>query len=120
VRGTIEPGASLEGAVPVGGMIFVSARQALPDGGGGPLLAATRLTYDRWPLAFELGAADVLLADRVLAGELHLDAWYDQDGDACTAEVGDLEGEARATVPADGVRITLSVVRAVPGSRCGR
>jgi hypothetical protein len=73
------------------GVLFVIARSA----GGGPPLAVKRLPIGPFPLAFEIGPADVMIAGRPFAGPITLSARIDRDGNPLTRDPGD----AGATLP---------------------
>ncbi len=73
------------------GVLFVIARSA----GGGPPLAVKRLPIGPFPLAFEIGPADVMIAGRAFAGPIALSARIDRDGNPLTRDPGD----AIATLP---------------------
>jgi hypothetical protein len=97
------------------GVLFVIARSA----GGGPPLAVKRLPIGPFPLEFEIGPADVMMAGRPFAGSIALSARVDRDGDPLTRDPGD----ATATLPAaiepgaSGVELLLRVPE--PGASGG-
>jgi hypothetical protein len=74
------------------GVLFVIARSE----GGGPPLAVKRLPIGPFPLAFEIGPADVMIAGRPFSGPITLSARVDRDGNPMTRDPGD----ALATLPA--------------------
>lgn len=112
VRGSLNLADSVKAKVPAGGTIFLIARQLLPTGGPGPVLAAKRLTVGEWPQSFELSSNDVMLAGTSLQGKVVLGARVDQDGDAMTKQVGDVEGISKPVdVPANGVVVLLDKLR---------
>ena len=79
-----------EGAVvPASGVVFVIARPQA----GGPPLAVKRLTPAGFPLRFEIGAADAMIAGRPFAGPMRLTARIDADGDPLTRSPADVAGE---------------------------
>jgi cytochrome c-type biogenesis protein CcmH len=104
VRGRVElaPGA----ASPAAGqaILFVIARR-----GSGPPIAVKRIQAPVFPLDFEIGADDRMIATVAFAGPLELAARLDGDGNASTRSPGDLQGVASATVEpgAEGVTIVL-------------
>jgi hypothetical protein len=78
----------------------------------GPPLAVQRYTVGAWPMPFELTQDNVMLSGTKLQGKVVLTARVDQDGDAMTKQVGDIEGvSAPVTVPAQGVELVLDQVR---------
>ncbi|MEX2205311.1 MAG: hypothetical protein WEF50_03680 [Myxococcota bacterium] len=75
-----------EGVAPGGeGVLFVIAR----SGGGGPPLAVKRLPIGPFPLAFEIGPADVMIAGRPWSSPISLSARIDRDGNPMTRDPGD-------------------------------
>lgn len=89
-------------------VLFVIAR----TGAAGPPLAVKRIPSPSFPLAFEVGPGDRMIASRPFAGELTLTARLDGDGNAISRQPGDLEGEAPGTVEpgASGVEIVLDEI----------
>jgi hypothetical protein len=72
------------------GVLFVIARSA----GGGPPLAAKRLQPGPFPLRFEIGPADAMLAERPFIGPILLSARVDFDGDPLTRSPEDWTASA--------------------------
>jgi len=108
IRGSVIAG---EGVAPGGeGVLFVIARSA----GGGPPLAVKRLPVGPFPLAFELGPADVMMAGRPFAGPISLTARVDRDGDPLTRAPDEPTAELAAPVEpgAEGVELRLQVPKA--------
>jgi hypothetical protein len=116
VRGSLQLADNVKAKVPAGGTIFLIARSVLPTGGPGPVLAAKRLTVGVWPQPFELSESDVMLAGSSLQGKVVLGARVDQDGDAMTKQVGDVEGISKPVdVPAKDVVVLLDKIRTEAG-----
>lgn len=67
------------------GVLFVIARSSA----GGPPLAVKRLPVGPFPLAFEIGASDVMIAGRPWSGPITLSARIDRDGNPMTRDPGD-------------------------------
>ncbi len=114
IRGVIAAG---EGVEPGGtGVLFLIARSSSSSGGGGPPLAAKRLPLGPFPLAFEIGPADVMVPGRAFAGPITLSARVDRDGNASTREPGEPHAELPAPVQpgSDGVQLTLRVDAPAP------
>ena len=112
IRGSLNLADNVKAKVPTGGTIFLIARQLSPTGGAGPVLAAKRLTVGAWPQPFELSANDVMISGTSLKGKVVLGARVDQDGDAMTKQVGDVEGISTPfEVPANGVVVLLDRLR---------
>lgn len=103
IRGSVVLG---EGVAPSGeGVLFVIARNAA----GGPPLAVKRLPVGPFPLAFELGPADVMIAGRPFAGPITLTARVDRDGDPLTRTSDEPIAALAAPVEpgAEGVELRL-------------
>ncbi len=83
-----------EGARAGAGVLYVIARGP----GGGPPLAVKRLPVGNFPVEFELGPADVMIAGRPFAGPIQLSARVDRDGNPMTREPGELSGEVAGTL----------------------
>jgi hypothetical protein len=105
IHGTLRLAAELEGAQPSGAVVFLIARTA----GAGPPLAVKRIEAPRFPLDFEIGPADRMLATMPFAGAIQLSARLDSDGNATSRTPGDLMGVAHQPVApgASGVEIVL-------------
>ena len=89
------------------GVLFLIAR----SGGGGPPLAVKRLAVGPFPLAFEIGPADVMIQGRAFAGPITLSARVDRDGNAMTREAGEPHAELPAPVEpgSEGVELRLQI-----------
>jgi hypothetical protein len=105
IRGTLRLASELEGAQPSGAVLFLIARTAE----AGPPLAVKRIEAPRFPLDFEIGPADRMLASVPFAGAMQLSARLDADGNATSRTPGDLMGIAGQAVSpgASGVEIVL-------------
>lgn len=103
IRGTVSLAAGVE--APGQGVLFVIARTP----GGGPPLAVKRLPVSSFPLAFELGPADVMLRGRPFQGPILLTARIDRDGNPLTREAGELVAELPQPLEpgATGARLVL-------------
>ena len=107
LSGEIDVAPALAAEVKPGDAIFIVARSL--DAAGTPsksALAVARVQVTKLPVAFRITAAD-LMASGSLAGPVAVTARLDRDGDALSRNPGDLEGTARAVIPAAGVKITL-------------
>ncbi|MGF1509444.1 MAG: hypothetical protein ACFB9M_08075 [Myxococcota bacterium] len=95
-------------SVPASAVVFLTAR---PSGvpAQGPPLAVKRLEANAFPLAFSIGAGDVMIPGRPWRGPVDLTARLDQDGDALTRTPGDLETQT----PVRGVELGQSGVRVI-------
>ena len=98
IHGTLRLAAELQGAQPSGAVLFLIARTAA----AGPPLAVKRIEAPRFPLDFEIGPADRMLATMPFAGAIQLSARLDSDGNATSRTPGDLTGRrpARPSRPA--------------------
>jgi hypothetical protein len=105
IRGRIALAPELAARVVPAATLFLIARGTA----GGPPLAVQRIGSPKFPLEFELGPGDRMVASRPFAGPLQLSARLDGDGNATTREPGDLQGTAKSTSqPGDaGVMIVL-------------
>ncbi len=113
VAGTITLADKLKDKAASGSAIFLVARSYFEGGASGPVLAVQRYTVGSWPLPFSLTQDNVMLAGMHLSGKVVLTARVDQDGDAMTKQVGDIEGTSPPiSVPAQNVKLVLDTVRA--------
>ena len=76
----------------------------------GSPMAVEKLTADKLPLAFNLDERNMMVKGTTFQGDVLLTARIDQDGEARTKEPGDIEGRARARVPAEKIDIVLDTV----------
>jgi hypothetical protein len=109
IEGTIELAPELAGSVPPNAVVFLMAHGEA----GGPLVAAQRVSAQRFPVAFSIGSADHMMTATPSAGPLRISARIDTDGDAATRDVGDLLGSsAQSHQPGDrGVVVLISEVQ---------
>ncbi len=90
IQGTLRLGSEVQ--APGDGVLFVIARTPA----GGPPLAVKRLPVGPFPLAFEIGPADLMVQGRRFEGPILLTARVDRDGNPLTRGPDDLAGEAAA------------------------
>jgi hypothetical protein len=104
IQGTLRLAAGLENAQPSGAVLFLIART-----GAGPPLAVKRIEAPRFPMDFEIGPGDRMLATVPFAGAIQLSARLDSDGNATSRTPGDLTGAAGQAVSpgASGVEIVI-------------
>lgn len=88
LTGTVTLLPSLKDPWPKGAPVFVIARAQ----GGGPPFAVRRYDGARPPFAYSLGPANVMLEGTPAPRRLLVSVRVDQDGDALTRQLGDLEG----------------------------
>ena len=107
IRGTIAISPELAAAAPPTGTLFVIARKS--GTAGGPPLAVLRIPGPQFPVAFEIGQAQVMIPGLQFEGEIQLTARLDSDGNAMTKLPGDLSGAAPgvSSPGADGVAVLL-------------
>lgn len=107
ISGTIRVSGALEGSVPAQGMLFVIARPAGVT--AGPPLAVLRVPAPRFPVAFEIGPANVMIPSMRFQGDIEITVRLDSDGNAMTKLPGDLEGTSKDfhKPGASGVEIVL-------------
>ena len=94
LSGVVELAPALRGRWPKGAYVFVIARGE----GGGPPFAARRYAAATPPFAWSLGADDRMLGGAA-PPRVVVTARVDQDGDALTRQLGDLESAPSAPVP---------------------
>lgn len=87
------------------GVLFLIARSAA----GGPPLAVKRLPAEGFPIAFEIGQADVMMAGLRFEGPLRLTARLDSDGDASTRGESDLLAELASPVEPGASDVALEL-----------
>jgi cytochrome c-type biogenesis protein CcmH len=107
LSGEIDVAPSLVTEVKPGDAIFIVARSL--DTAGNPsrqALAVDRVEVGKLPVTFQLTAAHMMSAG-TFAGPVAITARLDRDGEALSRTPGDLEGTARAVIPAQGVKILL-------------
>ena len=111
IAGMLGVDARLEGRLSPGTAVFLIVKRAGADGTpSGPPLAVDKLTWAGDGVAFELTEEQAMVAGTALSGDVVITARYDQDGDAMTKEAGDVTGQARVTVPAEHVKLTLDTL----------
>jgi cytochrome c-type biogenesis protein CcmH len=93
IRGTIAVTPELAGRVREGSVLFIVARK-----GAGPPFAVKRFLAPRFPVAYRIGAEDVMMAGQAFDGEVWVSARVSQSGSAGPPQPGDLEGERASPV----------------------
>lgn len=108
IAGTVSIAPELRSRLTEDATLFIIARK-----GPGPPCAVKRVTKPSFPLAYRLGAGDVMMAGMPFEGEVSVSARLSRAGGAGPAERDDLEGEyrGRVAVGARGVDIVISHVR---------
>jgi cytochrome c-type biogenesis protein CcmH len=108
LTGVVKLSPALKEPWPKGAHVFVVARAE----GGGPPYAVRRYDDVKPPFAFALGPANLMIQGLPAPARLILSARVDQDGDAMTRQLGDLESGPSAPVPPRG-SVELAVDRPV-------
>lgn len=106
--GTISVAAELRGRLTAGDTLFIILRK-----GPGPPFAVKRVIGPQFPVRFQVGPEDVMMAGAPFEGEVTVIARVSRAGGAGPAQPGDLEGEhpGPVTVGMGGVDIVISRVR---------
>ncbi len=112
IQGTITLAPQWVGKVPAGAVVFLIARSA----SAGPPLAVKRIEDPRFPLKFSIGADDRMIKSRPFAGEIHLSARLDADGNASTRSPGDLQSTAQKRYNPGDLGVSLTIDEALPAS----
>ena len=100
-----EIAAEQAGNAPSNAMLFIIARTQ-PSG---PPLAVLRVPNPSFPLAFEIGQAQVMIPSLRFEGDITLTARLDSDGNAMTKLPGDLVGEVASPVVPGTSGLTLTL-----------
>ena len=112
ISGEIAVAESLGGSIAASGAIFIVLRNAgMPP--VGPPVAVRRYPTGTFPLAFDLGAENVMMQGMPFAGPFDIYVRWDGDGNAMTKNQGDLE----MSEPVKSVKVGTSGVRIVLDTR---
>lgn len=95
LTGLVKLSPALKDPWPKGAHVFVIARRE----SGGPPYAVRRYDDVKPPFAFALGPDNLMIAGMPAPKRLVVTVRVDQDGDALTRQLGDLEGGPSAPVP---------------------
>jgi len=106
--GTISVTPELRGRLAAGDTLFIILRK-----GPGPPFAVKRIRGPQFPVRYQMGAENVMMAGTPFEGQVTVSARVSKKGGAGPAERGDLEGEhsGPVAVGARGVDIVISRVR---------
>jgi hypothetical protein len=112
VAGTIKVHPKAAARVAEGGTVYISIKQAGPDGApNGMPLAVDKLAWAKDGIKFELSSAKQMVGGTPEGvSDVVVTAHYDLDGDPISKSPGDVIGSARVKVPADIVNILLDDV----------
>ena len=94
ITGKIELPAALAKTKPQGTLFLVARRLSDNPSARGTLIAVKKMPATKFPLAFDLSAADMPFQNGAFDGELTLTARIDQDGDPMSHQKGDVLGHA--------------------------
>jgi hypothetical protein len=120
ITGKIELGAALAKNKPEGTLFLVARRISDNPSARGTLIAVKKLPATKFPLPFELSAADMPFQNGAFDGELTLTARIDQDGDPMSHQKGDYLGTLpKVRVGSKNVRLTLDQVQKETESLAG-
>jgi cytochrome c-type biogenesis protein CcmH len=106
ISGTVTIAPELVGKVRDASVVFLIVRKA-----SGPPFAVKRFPSPRFPLAYRVGAADVMMAGSPFEGEVRVSARVSQSGSAGPAQPGDLEGEHAAPVQVGARNVDVTITR---------
>lgn len=111
--GTVLVAPADQAKIPAGAAIFLSVRAADAGGqaAGMPIAVDKLIAGGTWPLTFRITEAQAMVGGTPFAGTVIISARYDQDGEARSKQPGDISGTVKATIPADGLVITLDTVQ---------
>lgn len=112
LRGQIVATAEVAGLVRPGAILFLSVKPIDPTTGDviGGTIAAERLDIGALPTAFSLTEANSMVGGTRFAGDVIVTARIDGDGEARSAQPGDVEGSVKSRIPSDGLTIALDRV----------
>lgn len=119
VSGTVVVAAELAATMSTEGTLFLILRSSgMPA--VGPPLAVKRYSKPQFPLQFEIGTADVMMAGMPLDGPFDLTVRLDRDGNAMSKDPNDLTTADPPTgiaAGATGVELVLSRTLAAAGAK---
>lgn len=113
LKGTITPTAETKDKFKVGATVFVSVKPIDPntDEVIGAAVAVDKLTIvGSSSLEFHLTERNAMRAGTEFSGDVLVIAWVDSDGDAISKLPGDVQGQVKAKIPADGLTLSLDTV----------
>lgn len=109
IKGTIAIDPKLKEKVKAGTPVFLVAKMI--DASGQPAGAPLAVERLEWTggdsLAFSLDESNAMIAGTELKGDVMVVAHYDTDGEARSTTAGDVKGQLKVTIPADGVKVVL-------------
>jgi hypothetical protein len=111
VTGQLKINPKAKDRVKPGTAVFLVIKRA--DASGQPTgtpLAVDKVTWEKDGQPFELTEKQAMIAGTQITGDVVVIAHYDQDGDAISKQPGDVMGQIKVTIPADGVNLVLDDV----------
>jgi len=112
ITGKIELASAVAKKKPEGTLFLVARRISDNPSARGTLIAVKKLPATKFPLPFELSAADMPFQNGPFDGELTLTARIDQDGDPLSHQKGDAIGTLpKVQVGSKNVRLTLDQIQ---------
>jgi cytochrome c-type biogenesis protein CcmH len=108
ISGTISMAPELRGRLTAGGTLFIILRK-----GPGPPFAVKRIGGPQFPVQYQVGPEDVMMAGTPFEGQVTVSARLSRTGGAGPPQPGDMEGEHPGPVPVGvgGVDVVISRVR---------
>ncbi|MCC6993510.1 MAG: hypothetical protein IT370_02660 [Deltaproteobacteria bacterium] len=112
ISGTVDVAPAFKDKVPVGAVVFVSARSLKTKS----IVAVARLVVDKLPLSFELSAASSMTGGAATLGakdKVLLTLVVDKDGDPMKKQ-GEVEAMLEVDAPAKDLKLTFDHIREAP------
>jgi hypothetical protein len=120
ITGKIDLPAALAKTKPQGTLFLVARRLSDNPTARGTLIAVKKMPATKFPLPFDLSAADMPFQNGAFDGDLTLTARIDQDGDPMTHQKGDILGTLpKVRVGSKNVKLTLDQVQKETESLAG-
>jgi hypothetical protein len=120
ITGKIELASALAKKKPDGTLFLVARRPSDNPSARGTLIAVKKLPATKFPLPFEMSAADMPFQQGAFEGDLVLTARIDQDGDPLSHQKGDVFGSLpKVRVGSKNVRLTLDQLQKEDESLAG-
>ena len=112
ISGTVDVAPAFKDKVPVGSVVFVSARSVKTKS----IVAVARLEVDKLPLRFDLSAANTMTGGAATLGakeKVLLTIVVDKDGDPMKKQ-GEVEAMLEVDAPAKDLKLTFDHIREAP------
>jgi len=112
LKGTIRASKETAALIEPGSILFLSVKPIDPLSGEviGNTIAVDRLDIAVLPIDFALTGADTMIPGTKFEGSVLISARVDQDGEARSKQPGDIEGSVKATIPAEGITLSLDTI----------